>query len=124
MSYATNYPHWNPFITKVQGSFKDNERLIVTITPPNSSSMTFKPIVLKATENEIRWRGKLFTKGLFDGEHYFQVIPVSNTQSKLVHGEVFTGCLVSLLSKTLKNTELGFRQMNEALEKKVSELKK
>lgn len=121
---TSNYPHWNPFITKIHGSFQDKERLIITITPPNSSSITFKPVVLKATEDEIRWRGKLFIKGLFDGEHYFQVIPLNDSQSKLIHGEVFSGCLVSLLSKTLKNTERGFQQMNEALEKKVSELKK
>ena len=37
--------------------------------------MTFKPNILVFEENkELRWLGKLFFKGLFDGEHKFEII--------------------------------------------------
>ena len=113
------YQEWNPFVSKVEGSFDEDQFIKITVSPPNSSKMIFKPKVLKVSENEIRWKGKLFIEGMFDGEHYFKLIPISENRTRIIHGEVFSGFLVPLFSGTLKNTEKGFELMNEALEKRV-----
>ena len=86
--------------------------------PPESKSMTFKPVISKFEKNkEFRWKGKLFFKGLFDGEHYFKLSDNKNGSTTFTHGENFGGILVGLLEKTLKNTKVGFELMNDALKK-------
>ncbi|MFT5779352.1 MAG: hypothetical protein ACI837_002310 [Crocinitomicaceae bacterium] len=112
-----SYGEWNPFIEKISGSMEVGKNLEVTIHPPNQKPMNFKPVILKNDAGkEFRWKGKLFFKGLFDGEHYFQLSSVNGTQTKLVHGEKFTGILVGILLKMIgKNTLLGFKEMNSAL---------
>lgn len=116
------YPDWNPFIAEVIGDLKKDKRIRITITPPNSSRMTFFPEILSVTDDEIRWRGKFLIKGLFDGEHYFRLIRINESETKLIHGEIFSGILVKFLPKVFVNTETGFQQMNEALGREVSRI--
>ena len=82
--------------------------------------MTIRPTVL-ATEpdRELRWKGQLVVPGLFDGEHTFRIEPLDGQRSRFVHGERFTGILVSLVKGVLANTEQGFEQMNAALKQRV-----
>ncbi len=80
--------------------------------------MIFRPIVLKFDENkEFRWLGKLLIKGLFDGEHYFILTDNGNGSTAFTHGEEFKGLLVSVFSRILEKTKIGFELMNEALKK-------
>lgn len=111
-----NHPNWNPFIRSIHGDKKIGEKLTVSIQPPGGNSMTFKPIVTSIIENkEFRWKGKLGVQGIFDGEHYFQLIGQENNQTKLIHGEKFSGILVALMSKALDKTKEGFELMNKSL---------
>ncbi len=114
------YAEWNPFIKSMKGNLKVSEQIEVLLQPPGSSAMTFKPTVLVFDKNkEFRWLGKLFFKGLFDGEHYFQLTENPDGSTTFVHGEKFSGILVPLLSKILGNTIKGFNQMNEALKNRA-----
>lgn len=95
------------------------EQLYVTIQPPESSAMSFKPIILRFDGNkEFRWKRKLFIKDLFDGEHYFILADNLDRTSTLTHGEKFSGLLVILLGKTLENTKKVFVLMNELIKVK------
>ncbi len=119
------HPSWNPFIKELRGNPEVGEKLRVFIRPPGGKGMVFKPIVLKAEENrELRWLGKLFISGLFDGEHYFRIEPIDENRVRFIHGEIFSGLLVRLFAKSLDTGTLaGFREMNEALKKRAEELK-
>lgn len=86
--------------------------------------MTFKPVVLKfEPKKEFRWKGKLGIQGIFDGEHYFILEEVDNNQTKLIHGEKFSGILVYVMGNVLEKTKIGFELMNEALKKQSESLK-
>ena len=115
------HPIWNPFIKELRGKPIEGERLRVFIQPPGGKGMVFKPIVLKAEENrELRWLGKMFIPGLFDGEHYFRIEPIDEDRVRFIHGEIFSGLLVRLFAKSLdEGTLSGFRQMNEALKRRA-----
>ena len=115
------HPIWNPFIRELRGKPIEGERLRVFIQPPGGKGMVFKPIVLKAEENrELRWLGKMFIPGLFDGEHYFRIEPIDEDRVRFIHGEIFSGLLVRLFAKSLdEGTLSGFRQMNEALKRRA-----
>jgi hypothetical protein len=112
-----NYPNWNPFIKKIKGNLAVGEKLEVFIQPSGAKGMTFKPTLLAVEkEKELRWLGKLFVSGLFDGEHFFKIETISENSVKFVHGENFKGLLVGFLAKSLDTDTLrGFREMNEAL---------
>lgn len=115
------HPSWNPLVREISGLPKEGERLRVFIQPQGGKGMVFKPVVLKAEANrELRWLGKLLVPGLFDGEHYFRIEPVSEGRVRFIHGETFRGILVGLFAKGLDNgTKQGFRGMNEALKKRA-----
>src|SRR5918996_6194888 len=94
------YPGWNPFIRSIEGETVVGSRLKVRIEPPGARGMTFKPTV-RAVEpaRELRWLGRLFVPGLFDGEHRLTVEPVDGGRSRFLQSERFDGLLVGLFGK-------------------------
>lgn len=111
-----NHCNWNPFIKSIQGEKAVGKKLTVSIKPPGGNGMTFKPLIVTLRPNkEFRWQGKLGVKGIFDGEHFFVLESLGDNQTKLIHGEKFSGLLVSLMGDGLNKTKIGFELMNEAL---------
>lgn len=114
-----NYPNWNPFIRSIRGEKKTGKKIMVSIKPPDGTGMSFSPVILNFEPiSEFRWKGKSGIKGFFDGEHYFKLIDLFNGHTKFIHGEIFSGILVPLLSKVLNKTKDGFELMNKALKEK------
>ncbi len=114
-----NYHQWNPFIKKIKGETRSGSRLEVFIEPPQSKGMRFRPVVLVfKPQKEFRWLGKLWMKGLFDGEHAFELIDNGDGSTTFIHSEKFKGLLVPFLSKMLDvNTKNGFELMNYNLKR-------
>jgi hypothetical protein len=123
-SVLTDFPahsHWNPFIRSIEGNADPGERLRVAIQPIGGKAMTFRPTVLAAEQpRELRWRGRLILPGLFDGEHYFQLLPLGAGRIRFIQGERFSGLLVPLMKRALDTgTRAGFIAMNEAIKARV-----
>ena len=88
------YADWNPFIRNMSGAVVVGGRLTNRMHPAGGSAMTFRPKVLVADPaRELRWLGRLGLPRLFDGEHYFRLVP-HGTGTRLVHGEAFRGLLL------------------------------
>lgn len=117
----SNYKTWNPFIKSIQGQVVVGQKITVILHPPEGSRMTFKPTVLALNRNkEFRWLGHLLFKGLFDGEHKFELIDNNDGATIFIQSETFKGILVPLFSKMLDiNTTNGFKLMNEKLKMMV-----
>lgn len=115
------YPRWNPFIRSIAGSLVASGRLTVSIQPPGGRARTFRPRVMTWVENrELRWRGRLLSPGLFDGEHFFRIEAKRPGLSRFVHGEQFSGLLVPLVRSRLESgTRAGFVAMNQALKSRA-----
>jgi hypothetical protein len=111
-----SYPDWNPFIRRFSGDLRKGAKLDVRIEPPGGRAMTFKPTVLTVeNERELRWLGRFLLRGLFDGEHIFELEALGDGRTRFTQAERFTGILVRAFGSTLDKTELGFEQMNAAL---------
>ncbi|PSB08160.1 SRPBCC domain-containing protein [filamentous cyanobacterium CCP1] len=119
----SHYSQWNPFIRSIHGEAKQGETLEVSIQPPGSNGMTFRPVILTLQPGcELRWLGRLLLPGIFDGEHRFQIEPLGENRTRLIHGEVFSGLLVPFLWSSLdKQTRQGFEEMNHALKRQVEQ---
>lgn len=111
------YATWNPLVREATGTVAPGARLQVRIQLPGKAPMTFTPTVTEVRpERAFRWRGKLFVRGLFDGEHIFEVEPEGDGSCRFVHRERFSGLLVPLLWRFLAApTRAGFEEMNTAL---------
>jgi hypothetical protein len=115
------YAHWNPFIIQATGEPVPGAHLQLLMRLPGRRPMTLRPEVLEATPaRRLRWLGRLFLPGLFDGEHSFTIDPVGADRARLIQQEEFRGLLVPLVLAFIgKPTQEGFRQMNQALKTRV-----
>lgn len=111
-----SYSRWNPFIKSITGDVKVGSTIKAEL-----GGMTFKPKVLVYEKNkEFKWLGHLLFKGLFDGEHRFQLIDNGDGSTTFIQSEKLNGILVGLFGKKLDGeTKDGFAAMNEALKKRV-----
>jgi hypothetical protein len=104
---------WNPMIADVSGRFTPGQRVRLTMRTPTGDTMTFRPRVLVADPGrELRWLGRLGLPRLFDGEHYFRLIPEADG-TRLLHGERFRGVL--LWAMDVQQFRAGFEAGNAAL---------
>lgn len=117
LTHFSEYPNWNPFIKSIIGAPVVGQTITARIEPPQAKGMTFTPVVLAFTaDKEFRWKGKLLVKGLFDGEHIFELVDNGDGSTTFIQREQFHGILVPLFSKMLDvNTLNGFNLMNQKL---------
>ncbi|KAK6457477.1 uncharacterized protein RJT20DRAFT_23607 [Scheffersomyces xylosifermentans] len=131
-----NHANWNPFFVKVAVykkkeanavDIQPGDQLHIDIKPKGKSPMAIYPTVNVNTEEEFSWTGTLIFAWLFSGTHKFEFVPetvAGVVKTKLLHSETFGGILVPLLGwlGLFKNTEISFKEVNEALKSQVEEL--
>lgn len=111
------FPRWNPFIRSIRGRPEVESRLEVEIGPSGSRGMRFRPRVTSVVPNrEFRWMGRLGLRGLFDGEHIFELKSLGPAGTRFVQRERFRGVFVPFMARRLdRNVRRGFDEMNRAL---------
>ena len=115
-----SYARWNPFIPSNEGIAAVGQTLNIVLQPPGGRAMRFRPRVLVCEPpRELRWIGRLWLPGIFDGEHQFRIEPAPGGVV-FHHSESFSGLLVPFLKASLDGpTRNGFIAMNEALKREA-----
>ncbi len=115
------YPQWNPFIRQVTGAARPGQQLMIELNSSGRTT-TFRPTVLVVQpERELRWIGRLFLPGVFDGEHSLIIEPQGESRVHFVQSETFRGILVPFSGSLLNDTERSFQEMNQALKERVEQ---
>ena len=116
-----SFHEWNPFLQRALGEVKEGEKLNVYAKAPGGMGMSFKPRVVRVNPNrEFRWLGRLGMRGIFDGEHIFEIEPDGDSSCRFVQREEFRGFLVPImLAMISKSTLRGFNEMNQALKSRL-----
>ena len=111
------YELWNPFMTKVIGSATLNSKIEVNINTISGKKRTYYPIITRCeTNRELRWKGKSFLPGVFDGERIFILENSNDDKILFYHKEIFSGLGVRLVGNKLdESLRESFVTMNEAL---------
>lgn len=115
------YPEWNPFIKSLTGEMVPGNTIRVLLQPQTGSAMRFSPKVLWVEPNRgFGWLGKLGLKGIFDGEHHFEIQPHPNGGCILQQFEHFDGILVPIFKKNLlTHTKADFERLNQAIKQRA-----
>jgi hypothetical protein len=120
---AERMASFNPQIVRIKGSLKEGATLSLRIRFAPWLLWTGKANVLRIEPpNLVRWRGGLPIRGLFYGDHSFEILEEEGG-ALLVQREVYTGILAPiLLSTLLRGTEAGFRTANERIKEAAEKL--
>ena len=99
------FPEWNPFIRHIRDKPEVGARLEVEIGASGTRGMRFRPKVTTVVPNrEFRWMGRVGVRGLFDGQHIFELKPLSSLGTRFVQRERFRGLFVRFLARRRKRT--------------------
>ena len=119
VSNSAAYPDWNPFITRVDGDFREGATIrIVLGTGPDL--MVFNPTVLVVRpEQDLCWRGSVWIRGIFDGTHCIHLRSVTEG-TRLKQIESFSGLLVGRLTEdVIEETQRNFQAMDDAVKQRA-----
>jgi hypothetical protein len=111
------YELWNPFMTKVVGNASLGSKIEVNIKTISGKNRSYYPIITKCeTNKELRWKGKSFLPGVFDGERVFVLEKSDDDKVSFSHKEIFSGLGVKLVGNKLdESLRESFVRMNRAL---------
>lgn len=118
------YELWNPFMIKVVGNASLGSKIEVNIKTISGKNRSYYPIITKCEINkELRWKGKSFLPGVFDGERVFVLEKSDDDKVSFSHKEIFSGLGVKLVGNKLdENLREGFVRMNVALKVRAENL--
>ena len=111
------YREWNPFIVEAAGKVAVGEKLSLRMALPGREPMSMQPrLLVVQPDYELRWKGRLWFPGLFDGEHAFVLTSLENGRTRVDHWERFGGVLLPIArSMVYDATVQSFHALNAAL---------
>ncbi|BDS12121.1 SRPBCC domain-containing protein [Aureispira anguillae] len=115
------YPSWNPFIIRIKGDLNLGAVLATTLINNGKENHFTPQITALQKEQQFEWLGKL-PLGMFNGNHYFHLEKIDAQNTRLIHGERFSGWLSGLILYLIKEETIrGFEAMNKALKNKAEQ---
>jgi hypothetical protein len=114
-----DYPRWNPFIRKVDGTVAEGKTVNVTVRPVGKAEISGDTTIVSATEKHLSWRGSLRVPGVFHGEHEFVIEELGPNRTLLYQREKMSGLIIPFYD--FKPTQAGFVAMNNALKQKAED---
>jgi hypothetical protein len=112
-----DYPRWNPFIVKVDGTVAEGSKVQLTVKPVGRDPISGETTVTALTETRLAWTGSVGFPGLFSGNHEF-IIEAQGPHRTVFHqNERMSGLIIPFFN--FKPDAAGFEQMNEALKKEA-----
>ncbi len=113
-----DYPNWNPLVHRIEGDLSKDGKIRTTIIPLRQTFAA--KITALIPPHQLVWEGHLISSFLLKGQHRYRLIEMENSQTKLEHGESFTGVLSYLIpAALLKRMETAFEEHNAALKQLV-----
>ena len=116
------YSTWNPFIPKVDGVAAPGATLTVHVGIGQAAAPIEAEIVTFQPDQELVWRSKLLTPGLFDRDHIFKIEPTA-TGCTLKQIQTFSGPMAPIAGALTSGVvRHGLNSMNEALKRRVERI--
>lgn len=112
------YKYWNSQLIYLGGDIEPNGKLHLKLAIAGAEPYEFKPRISQWEENIVfGWLAITGLRGIFDGEHIFELKNRGNGKTLLINREEYRGIL-SLIMKNLpmmKDAPEGFEIMNQEI---------
>ena len=121
LSNINNYENWNNIITDVKSSLQVDRGFRFKIAV-FGLSVPMVAKVHRADENRyLGWGNdyQSWIKVVLAAHHYFEIIELSDSQCKFVHGEQFYGVVPFVLWPTIRKMAKSYQTFNENLKSAV-----
>ena len=70
----SDYEEWNPVMTRIIGEASLGKKIEVHIHTIKGKNRIYHPTITKFDiNNELRWQGRSFLPGIFEGERIFEI---------------------------------------------------
>lgn len=114
----TSYPIWNPLVGMLKGEMREGNIISTFIIPLGK---TYHPAILVyKPEKELVWQGVQGAKFLMAGKHYYRLEKISDSETKLFHGEWFSGLFSWIISESLlQKMKCAFIEHNAILKQRI-----
>ena len=112
-----DYPKWNPFIVRVDGTVAEGSTVRVTVKPVGKDALSGDTVVTSLTDTRLAWTGSLAIPGLFRGNHEFIIEGQGPKRTMFYQNEKMSGIIIPFVN--FKPEAEGFVLMNEALKKRA-----
>jgi hypothetical protein len=123
-----DYPNWNPYLVKVDGTLAPGSQLYLTVKPVGGAEITANATVTSVTENQLSWNGTglsqlgsgpitLAVPGILSARHDFIIEELGPGKTFFHNDTNFSGSVIPFYD--LKPIEAGMEAMNQALKKRA-----
>jgi hypothetical protein len=112
-----DYPSWNPFIVKVDGTVAEGRDVTVTVKPVGRDQISGTTTIISLTDDRLEWRGSLAVPGLFTGDHEFIIEDLGSGRTLFRQNEKMSGIIIPFFNTDPERA--GFAAMNEALKQRA-----
>jgi hypothetical protein len=115
------YRDWNPFVTRFDGELREGARVDVELSLPGRSPQRMRPRIVEAAPGRsFAWRGSFGPRGIFDGVHRFEIVPLGDNECEFIQSERLSGVLVPVFRGMLTGpTPEAFAAFNSAFAQRV-----
>jgi len=121
LSDLESYQRWNNIITSVKSSLQVGRGFRFKINIFGQAVPMVAKIHRSDQNQYLGWGNdyESWAKIILAAHHYFEIIEVSETQCKFVHGEQFYGVVPFVLWPIINKMEKSYDQFNDSLKSEV-----
>ncbi|GAB4426151.1 MAG: hypothetical protein OHK0015_06750 [Chloroflexi bacterium OHK40] len=119
------YRAWSTMLHYRGGILAEGGTVQLRLTLPNGPSYNFAPqVIALEPERRFTWRAISGVRGVFDGEHSFELAPLAGGRTRLRNRELYRGLLAPLFQRLpmMRDAPAGFRAMNEEIRARAEAL--
>jgi len=123
---ASTYREWNPYLLELRGTTEEGDSIEISIVQENwdEPMQLTQTVIALDPPRYFHWRGRLPPAGLFQTDHSFRIEPIAGGRIRFVQREEFRGKIAEFLdAESRQFTERAFQNMDEALARRVAELR-
>jgi hypothetical protein len=126
-----DYPKWNPFIIKVDGTVAEGSDIYVTVMPAGGPEINAPARVISVAPDHLAWKGSGLSQvgsgpvsvdipGVLSARHDFIIEELGPGRTLFRNNDDFSGAAVA--SYNMKPIKAGLDAMNEALKKRAEDI--
>lgn len=119
------YDAWSTMLHYRGGALTEGGTVQLRLALPDGPSYSFAPrVIVLEPERRFSWRATTGLRGIFDGEHSFELTPLAGGRTLMRNRERYSGLLAPLFQRLpmMRDAPAGFVAMNKEIRARAEAL--